>query len=141
MLYVPKNLRHRRVVNSCRIRCRRCTHTRVYHANRLTESKGNDENHGKSSTHTGQGRGPRVVSAAGIDRMMIRTPSYVMHTILYVDLRCHRFPNKRNKYTISYKTYDVVCPQLRPMTSYTIMDDAQHCPGHMAQRCPVCDLN
>jgi hypothetical protein len=43
-----------------------------------------------------------------------------MHTISYVDLRCRWFNNKRKKYTISYKTYDIVCLQCRPTTSYTI---------------------
>ena len=62
----------------------------------------------------------RVVFAAGTDRMMRRTISYVMHTISYIDLRCRRFDNKRKKYTISYKTYDIVCLQCRPTTSYTI---------------------
>ncbi len=67
-----------------------------------------------------RGGGRRVVSAAGTDRMMRRTISYVMHTISYVDLRCHRFDNKRKKYTILYKTYDIVCSQRRPTTLYTI---------------------
>ena len=49
-----------------------------------------------------------------------RTTSYVRHTISYVTLRCRRFDINRIKYTISYITYDIVCQQTVPTTSYAI---------------------
>ena len=84
--------------------------------------RGKGGKHGKSSTHVDvrQGGGAPGRSAAGTDLMIRRTTSYVRHTISYVTPRCRRLNINRIKYTISYITYDIVCQQTVPTTSYAI---------------------